>query len=207
MFADRTDGGEALAELLARRGVTADIVLAIPRGGLPVGRAVADRLDAPLDIVVARKIGAPWNPELALGAVASTGGVWLNDELIARTGVEDAYLERTIEDERAAAQAKVDRYRETGGLPDLADRRVVVVDDGVATGATAIACLRQIAEAGAAHVTLAAPVVAPDTLDRLHREADEVVAVETPAEFGAVGRFYRAFDQVSDEEAKTYLAE
>lgn len=207
MFDDRTDAGERLAALLDERGVEADAVLAIPRGGLPAGRAVADALDAPLDVVVAKKVGAPGNPELALGAAASDGTVWLNDDLIDRIGVGRDYLDREITREREAAAETEATYREGRPPLDLSGARVVVVDDGAATGATAMACLRRAAAAGAAHVTLALPVAPPDTVGALRAEADEVIVVDAPERFGAVGRFYRTFDQVSDEEARSYLAD
>jgi predicted phosphoribosyltransferase len=205
VFSDRIDAGQRLAGLLVERGVDADVVLAIPRGGLPVGRAVADTLDAPLDVVAARKLGAPGNAELAIGAVAADGTVWLNDPLLAELGIEEPYVEDAIERERGVAEEKLERYRAGRPPLDLQGARVVLVDDGVATGATTIACLRQIRAAGAARVVLAVPVGPPDTVARLEQEADEVVCVATPSQFGAVGRFYDSFAQVSDEEAMTYL--
>lgn len=206
MFDDRTDAGERLASLLLEREVEADIVLAIPRGGLPVGRAVADALSVPLDVVVARKMGAPGNPELAVGAVASDGTVWLNEDLIDRLDVDDAYLGEQRERERAAAEDKLTRYRADRGPLDLDAKDVLIVDDGVATGATTTACVRQVRAAGADRVLLAVPVGPPDALSALREETDAVYAVETPASFGAVGRFYRRFDQVTDEEAMAYLS-
>jgi len=206
MFDNRIDAGERLADLLVERGVEADIVLAVPRGGLPLGRVVADRLGVPLDIVSARKIGAPWNPELAIGAVASDGSVWLNDELIAQSGIDDEYVADGREREREAARERVDKYRGDRPPLDLTGKRVVVVDDGVATGATMHACLRQVASAGAERIVLAVPVAPPDTLERLEADADDAVCVESPSQFGAVGRFYRTFDQVTDEQARSYLS-
>ncbi|MDJ1431016.1 phosphoribosyltransferase family protein [Halostagnicola sp. A-GB9-2] len=205
MFEDRTDAGDRLASELERRGTTADIVLGIPRGALPVARPVADALGAELDVVVARKLGAPNNPELALGAVASEGSVWLNDALVERLNVSESHLESVRADEAENAREKADRYRETPGLPDLEGKHVVVVDDGVATGATAIACLRQVREANAAHVTLAVPVGPSDSLADLEDEADDVIALRSPADFRAVGQYYRTFGQVTDEEAIEYL--
>jgi predicted phosphoribosyltransferase len=205
MFADRTDAGEQLADRVLEQGVTADIVLAIPRGGLPLGRAVADALGAPLDVVVAAKIGAPGNPEYAVGAVAEDGTAWLNDDAIRQLDVTDDYLERERERERAVAENKAADYRD-GARPSLAGKRVVVVDDGVATGATMRACLELVREAGPAHLVVAVPVGPPDTLAALESQADEVVAVERPQYFQAVGAHYRRFDQVTDEQAKSYLA-
>lgn len=205
MFEDRTDAGERLAEELERRDVEADVVLGIPRGALPVARPVADALDADLSVVVARKMGAPGNPELAIGAVASDGSVWRNDALVDRLDVSESYLERQRETEAENAREKAERYREGEGLPDLRGERVVVVDDGVATGATATACLRQVRDAGADRVILAVPVGSPESVRDLETEADEVIALRTPADFRAVGQYYREFGQVTDEEAMEYL--
>jgi putative phosphoribosyl transferase len=203
MFQDRTDAGQQLADRLDQQDIDADIVLGIPRGALPVARPVADALGAPLDIVVAQKMGAPNNPELAIGAVASDGTAWLNDDLIGRLGVEQDYIEQEREREADNARQKAEQYRDEA--PDLAGKTVVVVDDGIATGATAIACLRQVSEAGATRVVLAVPVGPPDSLNQIRPEADEIIALETPEDFRAVGQFYRSFDQVSDVEAIEYL--
>ncbi|MFB6309116.1 MAG: phosphoribosyltransferase [Haloarculaceae archaeon] len=206
MFRDRADAGQQLADVLEERGIEADLVLAIPRGALPVARPVADRLGAPLDVVVARKIGAPTNPELALGAVADDGTAWLNDDLIERLGVADDYLRQTRAGERANAKEKFDRYRGERGPLDVTGKRVVVVDDGVATGATMRACLLRVRAGDPARVVAAVPVGPPDTLADLRSVADEVIAVETPENFRAVGRHYERFDQVTDEQARTYLS-
>ena len=206
MFKNRIDAGQKLADVLDDRGVEADIVLAIPRGGLPVGRAVADALDAPLDIVAARKLGAPGNPELAIGAVASDGTVWLNESMIRDLAVGETYIDERIEEERAAALEKVERYRADRPPLELRGKTVLIVDDGIATGATTIACLRQAKNQGAGRVVLAVPVAPPATVERLTAEADEVICVETPPHFGAVGQFYDSFGQVSDSEAKAYLS-
>jgi predicted phosphoribosyltransferase len=207
MFKDRIDAGEQLSDLLRERGVEADLVLGIPRGGVPVARVVADRLGAPLDVVVAEKIGAPYNPELAIGAVAGDGSVWLNEELIERLGVSDGYVQETREEEAENARRKVERFHAGESLADVRGKRVVLVDDGLATGATAVACLRQIRNGGADRVVLAVPVAAPDSVERLRDEADEIVAVQTPEHFGAVGQYYRSFGQVSEKEAESYLRE
>jgi putative phosphoribosyl transferase len=207
MFDDRTDAGEQLADRVVREGVTADVVLAIPRGGLPVGRPVADSLGVPLDVVVAKKLGAPGNPELAIGAVGADGSVWLNDDLIDRLGVDETYVERERERQAKAARDKAAEYRGDEPIPDVVGDRVVVVDDGIATGATIIACLRQVRNAGASRVVLAVPVGSPRSIEQLSDEADDVLCVEVPPYFSAVGQFYRVFEQVPDEVARTYLDE
>lgn len=205
MFKNRTDAGHQLANVLDDHDLKADLVLAIPRGGLPVGRIVADRLDIPLDIVSARKLGAPSNPELAIGAVASDGSVWLDHTIIDVYEVEQEYLDEQIEREQAVAQEKVDRYRVDRAPLELTDKTVLIVDDGVATGATVTACIRFVKNARAERVIVAMPVAPPDTVGRLLTEADEVICVETPPHFRAVGQFYESFAQVSDDQARTYL--
>lgn len=207
MFTDRTDAGRQVADAVTAADIHADIVLAIPRGGLPVGRAVADALDIPLDIVSARKIGAPGNPELAIGAVASDGTQWLNESLIEEIGVGEEYVATSAEREREAARAKVQRYRGDRPPLDLAGKQVLIVDDGVATGATTTACIRQVAAAGASRIVLAIPVAPRRTIERLRTEVDEVICVEIPSSFGAVGQFYDSFAQVPDERAKEYLTD
>ncbi len=202
-FDDRADAGEQLGEHLVEAGVEADIVLAIPRGGLPVGREVADALGCPLDIVVARKIGAPHNPELAIGAVASDGSLWLNEDLVERTGVTQDYIDEQQEVEAGNAREKEETYR--AEEPRLDGRTVVVTDDGVATGATMTACLREVKQAGAETVIMAVPVGPPNSVDRLREEADAVYCLHETRAFQAVGQFYRDFRQVQDEEARQYL--
>jgi len=200
-FTDRTEAGHALADRLVEAGVEADLVCAIPRGGLPVGRAVADRLGVPLDVVVATKLGAPSNPELAIGAVAGDGSYWLNDDLVGQLRVDDAYIQREREREAEVARRKVADYRGGDPLPDVAGKRVVLVDDGIATGATAIACLRQLQATDAAEVVLAVPVAPASTRTDLRDEADRLVIVDEPRPFHAVGSHYRDFGQVTDAEA------
>ena len=180
------------------------LVLAIPRGGVVVAVPVAGALGAPLDVVVPRKLRAPFNPELAIGAVAP--GVQVIDERLVRMlGVDEAYLR----DEVARAEVEIVRrtatYRGHRPPPEIEGRTVVVVDDGVATGATAIAALRWARAAGAERVVFAAPVGPPDAVTRLGAESDEVVLLETPPGFGAVGEWYERFGQVSDDEVRSAL--
>ncbi|WP_323191778.1 phosphoribosyltransferase family protein [Halostella sp. PRR32] len=203
MYQNRTDAGQQLAGLLVREGVDADVVLGIPRGAMPVAAPVAERLQAPLDIVVVQKIGAPDNPELAVGAAAADGSVYRNDDLIDRLGISEEYVEQERRNEAENAHEKAQTYREEP--VELRGKRVIVVDDGVATGATAIACLRQVRDAEASWVALAVPVGSPDSIAELRAEADAVYALETPRGFRAVGQYYRDFGQVTDEEAMQYL--
>lgn len=204
MFQNREAAGQALANEMRSQGVNPEIVLAVPRGGLPIGRAVADAFGVPLDIVAAKKLGAPDNPELAIGAAASDGSVWLNEDLIDRLGIQGSYVETERERATGVAREKISTYRQTAP-PDLDGKRVAVVDDGVATGATIRACLSAVRNDGASEVILAVPVGPPDTLASLADDVDTLVAVEQPAQFRAVGAHYREFDQVSDDEAMSYL--
>ncbi len=206
MFEDRTDAGRQLADVLDDHDVTADVVLAVPRGGLPVGRVVADRLGVPLDVVVACEVGAPGNPGLTLGAAAADGAVWIDESTVEGMGVGERYVEERTEAGRAAARERRRRYRGDRPPLDLVGRTVVVVDDGVAAGATTIACLRQVRQAGAERVVLAVPVAPPDVVDRLLPEADEVIVVEAPPHFETVEQFYEEFGTVPDERAVACLS-
>ena len=205
MFTDRTDAGEHLAAELRRLDTDADVVLGIPRGGLPVARPVADALGVPLDVVVAKKVGAPGNAELAIAAVADDGTTWRNESLIGSMDITTGYLEDEIEHARRAAREKATRYREDRPPLDLAGKRVLIVDDGLATGATMHACIERARTAGAASVVAAVPVGSPRAVQELERAVDQVVALETPSTFGAVGQFYREFAQVSDGDAMALL--
>lgn len=205
MFADRADAGEQLADRLEAEGIDADLVLAIPRGGLPVARPVADRLGVPLDVLVARKIGAPWNPELAIGAVASDGTTWLNESIIGDQSIDDTYVDEGIDTEGSAAADKLERYRGTRDPPDVTGKTIILVDDGIATGATMFACVEQLIALEAGEIIVAVPVGSPDSVARLKSSVDRVICLDEPSFFGAVGQFYDRFDQVSDEAAAAYL--
>lgn len=207
VFADRSEAGKILGEALSENGREADLVLAIPRGGLPVGRAVADVLGLPLDVVAAKKMGAPQNEELAVGAAASDGSVWLNESVIRELGLSDDHLREERERAVEVAREKERKYRGDSIGEEVVGKTAVVVDDGVATGATAIACARRVKAKGAESVVLAVPVGAEESLSRLEDEADEVVCLRIPEPFHAVGQFYDEFGQVTDEEAMEYLGE
>lgn len=200
MFLNRQDAGRALARELAHRTTEGDfVVLGIPRGGVPVAACVAEALRAPLGIVVARKLPAPWQPELAIGAVASDGTAYINEEIAELAGADEAYIEK--ERARQAREARNREARFNGArIGSLEGKTAIIVDDGIATGATAIAALRSVKARGAKHVILAIPVGPPDTIDRMYKEADEVVCLRIEPEFFAVGQFYEHFSQVDDEE-------
>jgi putative phosphoribosyl transferase len=204
-FVDRDDAGRRLADVLADVVAASAVVLGIPRGGVVVAVPVARRLGAPLDVVVPKKIGAPFNPELGLGAVAPGVRV-LDSDLIGRLGVSEGYLEREIAREEAEIERRTAAYR--GGLPplDLEGRTAVVVDDGVATGGTAVAAARWARAQRAPTVVFAAPVGPPDTAARLGEACDRVVLLHAPPNFAAVGEWYDRFDQVSDDEVRAALA-
>lgn len=205
IFEDRVDAGQRLAEALKEHAGVGTVVLGIPRGGVIVGEVLARTLGVPLDVVVPRKVRAPGNPELGLGAVAPGVRV-LDPWLIERLGVSEDYLEREIAIQEAETVRRLHAYRAGRPPIDLAGRTVLVVDDGVATGGTAVAALRWARAQRAESIVLAVPVAAPQTLERLRHEADEVVALATPEPFLAVGEWYEVFDQTTDEEVVAALA-
>jgi predicted phosphoribosyltransferase len=205
VFRDREEAGEVLAAALTGRFEQERVVvLAIPRGGVVVAVPVARALGAPLDVVIPHKLGAPGNPELAIGAIAPGVRV-LDDRLIRVLGVPSAYVQQEAEAQEAEIERRTRLYREDRAAPTLEGATVVVVDDGVATGATAIAALRWARGQGTARVVFAAPVGPSAAVRQLARECDEVVLVETPRAFSAVGEWYRRFDQVTDREVLAAL--
>ena len=205
IFEDRVDAGERLGKALLDYAGRDVVVLAIPRGGVIVGEVVARHLGAPLDVVVPRKIGAPGNPELGLGAIAPGVRV-LDDRMIQMMGVSPQYVEQEIAAQEREIERRMAAYR--GGRPpaDVAGKVAIVVDDGVATGGTAVAAVRWAKAQGASTVVLAVPVAPGAALGRLRAEADDVVILAAPQPFFAVGEWYRRFDQVSDEEVVAALA-
>lgn len=205
IFGDRHESGEQLAKALVEYAGVECVVLAIPRGGVIVGEVVARALGAPLDIVVPRKIRAPGNPELGIGAVAPGVHV-LDARMVEMLNVTPEYLEREIETEEREIERRQLAYREGRPGVQIRGRVAIVVDDGVATGGTAAAALRWARAQGAARVVLAVPVAPGAALGRLRPECDELVVLATPEPFFAVGEWYRRFDQTSDEEVVAALA-
>jgi putative phosphoribosyl transferase len=205
-FLDRQDAGRFLAEALASYGPRDPLVLGIPRGGVVVAAEVARRLDAEIDVLVARKLGAPGQPELAIGAVTADGGRWLNGSLVAALGVDPEYLDGVTRAQTAEARAREERFRGVRPPPVVRGRVVILVDDGFATGATVRAAARALRRKKPALLVLAAPVGAPDTCRDLMAEADAVVCPVQPSPFHAVGAFYERFEQTEDEEVAAILA-
>jgi putative phosphoribosyl transferase len=206
MFEDRERAGEALAAAVASRIEGPATVLAVPRGGVVVAVPVARALEAALDVVIPRKLGAPGNPELAIGAIAPGVRV-LHERAIRQLGVSDAYVEAEVARQEVEIARREAAYRGGRAAAPVAGRTAVVVDDGVATGATAVAALRWARAAGAARVVFAAPVGPPAARARLAPECDEVVLLREPEAFFAVGEWYGDFRQVSDDEVVAILRE
>ncbi len=208
VFSSRVEAGRMLAAALSSYKGKDVVVLAIPRGGLPVAREVADALQAPLDIVVVRKLGAPGQPELGIGAVVDGDHprAIFNQEVIESLGVEDDYIDREIERQLTEIKRREFEYRGTEPVVPLAGKTVILVDDGIATGSSVRAALRGLRRAKPRQVILAVPVAPAETLEALRHDADKIVCLETPQDFYAVGQFYRDFHQVSDDEIKRILA-
>jgi putative phosphoribosyl transferase len=204
-FPDRRAAGRLLAQELECYAAEAPIIIALPRGGLPVAFEVASALDAPLDVWVVRKLGVPWDPELGMGAVAEGDYVHLSPDIVQQSGVSDAQLEELIEAKRREVEARVRLFRGKRSRPNLRGRTVILVDDGIATGGTVAAALGAMRREGARKIVLGVPVAAADSLERLAESADDVVCLIAPRELRAVGNWYRAFHQVDDVEALALL--
>lgn len=205
IFADRREAGRRLAhELSDYQGQNA-IVLALPRGGVIIGCEVARALDLALDVIITRKIGAPGNPEYAIGAVSEDGDVQFNEKEIAILGIPEAYVREEVAVQRRETERRTLLYRAGRGLPDLAGRVVVLVDDGIATGFTVLATIRALRSHSPAEIVLAVPVAPPSVVLALRPEVDKVACLATPEPFMAVGAWYRHFEQVSDEEVRACL--
>ena len=206
MFQDRIHAGVELAKKLQQyRNNPEAVVVALPRGGVPVGYEVAERLGLPLDIVCPRKIGAPHNPEFAIGAITETGEGLLNEEIIERIGVSKEFLQEAIEKETQVAKRRLQEYRLGLGKRDFMGKIILLVDDGLATGSTMKAAIVSLRAEGAKKIIAAVPVSAPDTAEQIEELADELVCLSTPSFFQAVGQFYENFSQTSDEEVIALL--
>ncbi len=207
-FIDRIDAGRQLAKALARYKAQRPVVLALPRGGVPIAAEVATALDAPLDLILVRKIGVPFQPELAMGAVVDGAEpvIVRNEEVIHLCGVSETDFNAIRDEQLAEIERRRKLYLGDRPHPQLSGRTVIVVDDGIATGATTRAALRAIRMRKPNKLVLGVPVAPTETLKKLREEADDTVCLEDYEEFGAIGLFYSDFRQVSDTEVIEILA-
>ncbi|MFI5005579.1 MAG: phosphoribosyltransferase [Solirubrobacterales bacterium] len=206
-FQDRHDAGRQLAALLEPFRGERPVVVGIPRGGVPVAAEIARALGAPLDVAVVRKIGAPRNPEYAIGALAEGSVHVLSEEAVRALGLSDAELHELLARVERELGERLRRYRGTREPVELTGRTAILVDDGLATGRSALAAVRSLRRRGAARVILAVPVAAPASVEALREQIDEIVCVELPPDLWAVGYWYEDFDPTSDEEVAALLHE
>jgi predicted phosphoribosyltransferase len=205
-FTNRQQAGRRLADHLASRDFDRPMIIALPRGGVPVAAEIASRLRAPLDVLVVRKLGYPMTPELGMGAVAEGQALILNEELIAELGVSSAQLDGVIAVERAEVERRARRYRGDRPAVPVRGRTAILVDDGLATGFTARAGVEVLRRQGARPIVIAVPVAPVETIRDLRAHADEVICLSIPSEFMAVGHWYVDFTQVTDAEVAELLA-
>lgn len=206
-FPDRVQAGRALAERLAAEEADwkGALVLALPRGGVPVAYEVAKRLGLELDILVVRKLGTPGNRELAMGAIASGGVQVMNEDIVRYARVSPAAIDETIENETLELRRREQAYRGDRPRPSVQGRTVILIDDGLATGATMRAAIEAVRLQGASSITVAAPVAAPETVAQLEEMADRVICLYQPAQLYAIGRWYLNFDQTTDQQVQDLL--
>ncbi|MBN9622275.1 MAG: phosphoribosyltransferase [Actinobacteria bacterium] len=205
-FRDRRQAGRLLADELAAMKPFDPLVIALPRGGVPVAREIADRLQAPLEVFGVRKLAHPDRPEIGFGAIAEDGTRLVDPEAARVLGLRNGDLERITAREVTELRRRIDLYRDGRPAPEVRDRTVVIVDDGVATGLTDAAAIRAIRHQGARRIILAVPVCSATAMELLHESADTVVTLRIPANFRGVGDSYLDFSQVSDEEVLDALA-
>ncbi len=207
-YTDRTDAGRKLAEALASYADRDDVILlALPRGGVPVAAEVARQLRLPLDVFLVRKLGTPGREELAMGAIAPGGYRVMNRDVVAIARVSEEEIAREEEKERAELNRRLASYRGDRPKPNLSGKGVVLIDDGLATGASMQVAAEAVRQAGAARVVVAVPTAPPDSVERIGEVADEVISLITPRQFMAVGAWYESFEQTTDREVRDLLAE
>lgn len=204
-FRDRVDAGRALARALASHRDRHPLILGLPRGGIPVAWEIADALRAPLDVLVVRKLGLPWQPEFAFGAVGEGGISVVDRSVCAAAGLTDADVDAIIQRESAEVARRVTMFRGGHPMADVADREVIIVDDGMATGSTVLAAVEVLRRLGATRIVVAVPVASMQAAESVARQVDELVCLHTPADFRAVGLHYDVFDQESDEHVRALL--
>lgn len=206
IFANRREAGFLLARKLRSLWRRPDpLVLALPRGGIPIGFEIALELNAPLDVFTVRKLGVPGHEELAMGAIATGGIRVLNDEVVQALRIPADVIDAVADREEVELHRREECYRQAKGLPDAKGRFVILVDDGVATGSTMLAAIKAVKSAGASYVMVAAPVAARSTVGKLRQAADEVVILSTPEPFHGVGQWYQDFSQTTDDEVREFL--
>ena len=203
VFKDRKTAGKLLARKLTEYRNKDSIILSIPRGGVIAGCEIAEEINIPLDLIIPRKLGAPNNPEYAIGAVTINGEVYLNPQV----EVQKEYLEKEVYKQVQEIKRRMEIYRGNKPLPDLKNKYVIIVDDGIATGSTILASVKFIEKEGAKKIVIAVPVLPKDTLNRLLKRVDDVVYLSSPEFFYAVGQFYEDFRQIEDEEVIEILNE
>jgi putative phosphoribosyl transferase len=206
-FADRTEAGRLLAGELTRFARNGHpVLLALPRGGVPVAAVVAEALGLPFDLLIVRKLGVPGHEEYAMGAIAAGGVMVLDHRVVAQLGIRLEDVERVIRRETRELERREELYRENRPPPTVAGRTVIVVDDGIATGSTMSAAIELLRKRKAGRIVVAVPVAPHDTIRRLRGEADKVIVLLEPADFMAVGRWYEDFSQTSDEDVRRLMA-
>ena len=205
LFHNRVDAGNQLASELKKFSIENPLVIALPRGGVPVGKAIADRLHAPLDVLIVRKIGYPSQPELGVGAITEGGLTLFNEQLMRQLHLKKEMLTETIQRETKEIHRRVASYRGGRPSPMVKNRNVVLVDDGLATGFTAAAAAKYLKENGAKSVVLAIPVGAHDSVKLLETYVDQVICLQKPEPFFGVGMWYEDFNQTSDQEVSSIL--
>lgn len=205
-FVDRADAGARLAEEIKRRRYPSPVVLALPRGGVAVGYEIARRIDAPLDVVVARKLGAPFQPELAIGAIAPGGVVVVDRSAIDYLGIKRETIEGIVEAETVEMRRREAAYHVGIDRPEIVGRTAILVDDGIATGMTAEAAILSIRRRDPGRLVLAVPVCAAETMERLRTLVDDVICLMTPQDFRAVGLWYEDFSQLTDAQVIDMLS-
>ena len=206
LFKDRTAAGQVLAKELAAYANRSDVlILALPRGGVPVAFEVAKALKAPLDVFLVRKLGVPGQEELAMGAIASGGVRVLNDEVVAGLGLSETIINKVAEKEQQELERRERLYRDDRPAPDLHGRTVILVDDGLATGATMRAAVRALQQQQPAQLVVGVPVSSPETCQEFQTKVDDIVCARTPRPFHSVGLWYDDFSQTTDDEVRDLL--